>query len=95
MSAADHSVWVVDEATGRATRLNADALTRCQSMMAPVRCRCGKIYDLAAVHVKARYADCSMWDAPCCGHLTDDRPPYPGSLVHYVPLDRTGRAVSR
>lgn len=45
-------------------------------MRMPVRClRCGGIYDAANVHVIARYADCSVWNAPCCGAQVDDRPP--------------------
>ena len=43
-------------------------------MSQPVRCcRCGGIYDLGKVVVTARYADCSMWSAPCCGATVDDR----------------------
>lgn len=41
----------------------------------PVRClRCliGR-YDLGAVTVVARYADCSVWKTPCCGVQVDDR----------------------
>jgi hypothetical protein len=46
-----------------------------EGMTDPVRCnRCGSgIYDLAAVEVTARYVDCSMWKAPCCGAQVDDR----------------------
>lgn len=48
------------------------ALTR--GMHQPVRCaHCGGIYDLGTVTVTARYADCSMWQAPCCGLTVDDR----------------------
>jgi hypothetical protein len=43
-------------------------------MFDPVRCaRCSGVYDLGTVEVTARYADCSMWKAPCCGSLVDDR----------------------
>lgn len=42
-------------------------------MFKPVRCTCGKIYDLGTVEVKGRYADCSTWNAPCCGRYADDR----------------------
>jgi len=43
-------------------------------MRDPARCRwCGRTYDLAAVTVTARYVDCSMWRAPCCGTVVDDR----------------------
>lgn len=45
-----------------------------EGMSQPVRCnRCGKVYDLGTVTVTARYTDCSMWNAPCCGALVDDR----------------------
>ncbi len=52
-----------------------NARTEITSMTSPVRCnRCRSgIYDLAAVEVTARYADCSMWKAPCCGAVVDDR----------------------
>ena len=43
-------------------------------MHQPVRCRwCGGVYDLGTVEVTARYTDCSMWKAPCCGTTVDDR----------------------
>jgi hypothetical protein len=42
-------------------------------MFEPVRCTCGKVYDLGKVEVTARYADCSMWKTPCCGRTSDDR----------------------
>lgn len=39
-----------------------------------VRCTyCRGEYDLGKVEVTARYTDCSMWKAPCCGRLVDDR----------------------
>lgn len=46
-----------------------------EGMMSPVRCaRCHRgVYDLGKVEVTARYADCSVWKAPCCGALVDDR----------------------
>ncbi|HEY9415195.1 MAG TPA: hypothetical protein VIQ30_10580 [Pseudonocardia sp.] len=31
------------------------------------------VYDLGTVQVTARYADCSVWKAPCCGSVVDDR----------------------
>lgn len=45
-------------------------------MMLPVRCmHCQAIYDIARVHVTARYSDCSVWTSPCCGVCgIDDRP---------------------
>lgn len=44
-----------------------------EGMFKPVRCTCGRIYDLGAVEVTARYSDCSVWKAPCCGRTADDR----------------------
>lgn len=54
-----------------------------RAMSSPVQCRCGSVYDLGTVTVTARYADCSMWKAPCCGHVADDRSPGWGGLHHY------------
>jgi len=43
-------------------------------MLAPMQCGwCGQVYDAGPVTVIARYADCSMWKAPCCGITADDR----------------------
>lgn len=42
-------------------------------MFKPVRCTCGRIYDIGKVEVTARYTDCSIWKAPCCGRHADDR----------------------
>jgi hypothetical protein len=43
-------------------------------MFAPVRCtHCGGVYDMGAVTVTARYTDCSIWKAPCCERVVDDR----------------------
>ena len=43
-------------------------------MMFPARCAyCMHVYDLAAVEVTARYADCSVWKCPGCGTTVDDR----------------------
>lgn len=37
-------------------------------MMVPARCtHCREVYDVTKVEVTARYTDCSMWTAPCCG----------------------------
>jgi hypothetical protein len=46
---------------------------RAIGMHSPVRCTCGGVYDLGTVTVIARYADCSVWNAPCCGRQADDR----------------------
>lgn len=44
------------------------------TMSSPVRCtHCGKIYDMAAVTVEARYTDCSVWKCPHCRATVDDR----------------------
>lgn len=43
-------------------------------MTSPARCRhCAKVYDLGAVEVIARYADCSAWQCPGCKRQVDDR----------------------
>lgn len=43
-------------------------------MASPVRCAsCRRVYDLGTVTVTARYLDCSVWRAPCCGRVSDDR----------------------
>lgn len=44
-----------------------------EGMNEPVRCRCGRVYDLWDVEVTARYTDCSVWKAPCCGRVSDSR----------------------
>lgn len=43
-------------------------------MSQPARCsHCRGFYDLGSVTVTARYTDCSVWKAPCCGVTVDDR----------------------
>ena len=43
-------------------------------MGSPVRCRhCGKVYDLRAVEIVARYRDYSVWHCPGCDLQVDDR----------------------
>lgn len=43
-------------------------------MASPVRCRhCAKVYDLTAVTIVARKADCSIWHCPGCNTRMDDR----------------------
>lgn len=44
-----------------------------EAMMTPAVCQCGQVYDLGMVTVTARYADASVWTAPCCGVQADDR----------------------
>ena len=61
-----------------------------RSMTTPVRCTCGTIYDLAAVTVTGRYADCSTWVTPCCRRAVDDRPRFPGEPRPFVRLDANG-----
>lgn len=64
--------WPQIDVTGRVR--NSLPLDQVQSMQSPVRCRhCGDIYDLQAVTVTARYADCSVWQTPCCDKTSDDR----------------------
>jgi hypothetical protein len=47
---------------------------RTADMSFPVRCTwCSGVYDVGKVEVTARYADCSVWKAPCCGTNVDDR----------------------
>lgn len=61
------------------------------NMMFPVRCICGQVYDTAAVTVTARYSDCSVWKAPCCGRVADDRFETGWSTVrHYYPMSSGG-----
>jgi len=48
--------------------------TKPEEMGSPVVCaHCGEIYDLRAVKVIHRYADCSLYQTPCCGRTADDR----------------------
>lgn len=43
-------------------------------MIAPVKCsHCGKIYDLTEGKVVHRFADCTLYDTPCCNTKADDR----------------------
>lgn len=43
-------------------------------MLSPVRCRhCATVYDLTAVVIVDRRADCSVWHCPGCQVLVDDR----------------------
>lgn len=60
--------WVMD-GRGRVV-LGADTT----GMVTPVRCRhCGGVYDVGTVTVTDRYTDCSVWTAPCCNRVVDDR----------------------
>lgn len=39
-----------------------------------VQCaHCRGVYQLGDVEIVARYADCTMFRAPCCGQVVDDR----------------------
>ncbi len=72
------------------------ALPDVTGMTSPVRCACGEVYDLGTVEVLARYADCSIWKAPCCGRQADDRGETGWkSTQDYYRLDRNGREVQR
>ena len=43
-------------------------------MLIPVRCtHCHKVYDLCNGKEVHRYADCTVFIAPCCGRTVDDR----------------------
>ena len=45
-----------------------------EGMTFPVRCsNCRGVYDVGKVEVTGRYVDCSVWKAPCCGRVVDDR----------------------
>lgn len=65
-------------------------------MLAPYRCtRCGTVYDGGYVEVKARYADCSVWNCPGCGRDTDSRHAWSGvkgAHMGYTDLREAGRA---
>lgn len=65
---APHRIWI-DEIHSVAVGVPDEA----RGMIDPVRCRCGKIYDTASVQITRRYADCSVWSAPCCGVQADSR----------------------
>lgn len=48
--------------------------TATAGMRSPVRCTwCGGVYDVGAVTVTSRNADCSAWTSPCCRRTVDDR----------------------
>ncbi len=86
MSSYDNDDWQVD-AWGRIIPVPDTS-----GMFEPVRCtRCGGIYDLDKVTVTARYHDCSMWKAPCCGALVDDRPSGGGIIVKVSDIERLRR----
>lgn len=53
---------------------NVRVLADTAGMLAPVQCtHCGEIYDLTATTSIARFADCDIFKAPCCGRQVDDR----------------------
>lgn len=42
--------------------------------MSLYRCtHCNSVYDPGGVEIVARYADCDMFKAPCCGRTVDNR----------------------
>lgn len=73
---------------------NRVALSEIADMFSPVRCAsCRGVYDLGKVEVTARYTNCSVWKAPCCGRVADDRGETGWkSTRDYYPIDkRTGQ----
>lgn len=82
------SAMISPDGTFRYLPLQEEELSKIQKMGSPVRCRCGGVYDLQAVTVTARYADCSVWKTPCCKHVTDDRPAGWSSGPSFERLDR-------
>lgn len=63
-------------------------LEKIAGMMFPVLCiHCGGLYDMAAVEVLARYADCDVWKTPCCKREVDNRT---WLRRHYHELNRDG-----
>lgn len=59
---------------GRHDLFNPRIHRSAEGMTSPVQCnRCGGIYDLGTVTVTQRYADCSVWNTPCCNRTADDR----------------------
>jgi hypothetical protein len=65
----NYGMVVRDPGTGEL--IDAEALAA--TMTSPVLCRCGQLFDMAAVKVTARFADCSVFDTPCCSRQVDDR----------------------
>lgn len=65
----DYGMVVRDPATGDLVA----AADLAASMDIPVICRCGQLFDMAAVKVTVRAADCSVFNTPCCDRTTDDR----------------------
>ena len=63
-----------------------------EDMTRPVRCRCGRIYDLGKVTVTGRWLDCSTWTTPCCKVTADDRKP-PWGISWYEELPQQRRPV--
>jgi hypothetical protein len=66
-------------------------------MNSMVRCtHCRGTYDLGHVEVTARYTDCSVWKAPCCGRVVDDRGQTGWTSLkdyEYVSAEEEGAAV--
>jgi hypothetical protein len=45
-----------------------------KKMISPVACNhCGAMYDLTNTKVVHRFADCTVYDTPCCDQRVDDR----------------------
>jgi hypothetical protein len=68
-----------------------------EGMTQPVRCAsCSSVYDLGAVEVTTRYTDCSVWKAPCCGRVADDRGETGWKTTQdYYRIDRDGQTQRR
>lgn len=69
---------VYEKGNGRRVLIHKDGtfeyLPDTRGMQTPVQClKCGEVYDLGHVTVTSRYADCSVWETPCCGKVADDR----------------------
>jgi hypothetical protein len=67
-------------------------------MSTPALCsHCGSIYDVGHVTVTARYSDCSLWNAPCCGRQADSRHAWnnqPGARMGYVDIRARDRLLA-
>jgi hypothetical protein len=64
---------------------------RKQRMLVPVRCNhCRRTYDLCDGEPIARYADCTVFKAPCCGRTVDDRKPPWKSSADFTEITSRG-----
>lgn len=60
---------------GRIQTYGGVSISKVKEMMMPVKCnRCNQIYDLCGeMKVIHRYADCTLYQTPCCHQNVDDR----------------------